>query len=113
VIATGVSAAPHIKRLCETYAPGNATVHVETIINHFFGETVTVAGLLTGGDVLEQLSPTLLQQADTLLISASMLRHDRDMFLCGMTFEEFKRRLPLPVRVTDDGFSFYNVLHNR
>lgn len=110
VIATGVSAAPYIKRFCDTYAPSNATVHVEMIRNRYFGETVTVAGLLTGRDILEQLSPALLEKADRLLISASMLRHDRDMFLCGMTLTEFERRLPLPVRVVDDGYDFYTAL---
>ncbi len=113
VIATGVSAAPHIRRLSKRYAPENTTVHVVTIRNHFFGETVTVSGLLTGGDVLDQLSPALLQQADKLLISGSMLRHERDLFLDDMTLAEFERRLPLPVRITDDGYDFYNALHNR
>ena len=113
LIATGVSAAPHIQRMCDTYAPSNATVHVQTIRNHFFGETVTVAGLLTGGDVLDQLSPTLLQNADRLLITAGMLRHEQDLFLDDMTLEEFKRKLPIPVRTVTDGYDLYHALRNR
>ena len=113
VIATGISAAPYIKRFCDTYAPPDSTVHVETILNRFFGETVTVTGLLTAGDVLAQLSPALLEQADQLLISANMLRHERDLFLDDIPFEEFQHRLPLPVRVVDDGYDFYNALRDR
>ncbi|MFH1513776.1 MAG: DUF512 domain-containing protein, partial [Bacillota bacterium] len=113
LVATGVVAAPHIGRLCAAFAPRNVKVNVGTIKNHFFGETVTVAGLLTGSDVLSQLSPAVLSGADALFISACMLRHDRDMFLDGMSLEEFRRRLPLPVRVVDDGYDFYNALRNR
>lgn len=113
VVATGVSATPYLRRFCDAYAPAGVTVRVETIVNHFFGETVTVAGLLTGGDVLSQLSPEALQGEDRLLISANMLRHDRDLFLDGMSLSEFKACLPLPVRVVEDGYDFYNALRNR
>ncbi len=113
VIATGTSAAPHIRRFCGLYAPRNAAVHVVPILNHFFGTTVTVAGLLTAGDVLNQLPPALLEQADELLISASMLRHEGDLFLDGMTLDAFRERLPLPVRITDTGADLYNALHSR
>ena len=113
LIVTGVAAAPFMKQFAGMYAPKNATVHVQTIRNHFFGETVTVAGLLTGGDVLSQLSPASLEAADTLFISASMLRHERDMFLDNMTLKEFESRLPIPVRIVDDGTDFYNALQSR
>lgn len=113
VIATGVSAAPYLRRFSKAYTPGNATVHVATIRNHFFGETVTVAGLLTGGDVLDQLDPELLKLADQLLISGSMLRHERDLFLDDMSLEEFRGRLPIPVRIVEDGYDFYGALRGR
>ena len=113
LVATGVAAAPFLKDFSSAYAPKNATVKVQAILNRFFGETVTVAGLLTGGDVLAQLSPAILQNVDTLLITANMLRHDRDMFLDGMTLKEFESRLPVPVRIVDDGTDFYNALRSR
>jgi putative radical SAM enzyme (TIGR03279 family) len=113
IVVTGNIAAPYMRQFCEAYAPQNITVKVETITNRFFGETVTVSGLLTGGDVLVQLSPTSLEDADTLFISANMLRHDRELFLDGMTFKDFQSRLPLPVRVVDDGYDLYNALRNR
>ncbi|HPJ03664.1 MAG TPA: DUF512 domain-containing protein, partial [Candidatus Limiplasma sp.] len=85
VMVTGVAATPFMRQFVHEYAPKNATVHIQTIRNHFFGETVTVAGLLTGRDTLEQLNPDLLKTADQILIPSNMLRHDRDMFLDGMT----------------------------
>lgn len=113
VLVTGVSAAPYMKRLTKAFAPPATEVRVSTITNHFFGETITVTGLLTGGDVLEQLTPEMLFGADAVLISHNMLRHERDLFLDDMTFEEFTRRLPVPVRVVDDGYDLYEAIHGR
>ena len=112
LIATGVSAAPHIRRLAERFKPANVTVEVMTIRNHFFGETITVAGLLTGGDILAQLPPH--PQADRLLLSTCMLRHEGDRFLDDMTVEAFASRLPLPVQfVGGSGQDFYDALRAR
>ncbi len=112
-IVTGVAAAPFMRQWADAYAPPNATVRVERIINHFFGETVTVAGLLTGRDTLPQLTADRLQGTDVILIPANMLRHDRDMFLDGLTLKEFEAALPAPVRIVDNGEDFYNALRNR
>ena len=113
VIVSGVSAAPHLRRLANLYAPPNTEVRVATVRNRFFGETITVTGLLTGGDTLAQLTPELLEGADALLISCNMLRHERDLFLDDMTFEAFTRRLPIPVRVVEDGYDLYQAFRGR
>ena len=110
---TGVSAAPHMIRFAERFAPAGTQVRVITIVNRFFGETITVTGLLTGGDTLDQLTPEMLAGADELLMSCNMLRHERDLFLDDMPFEEFKRRLPVPVRLVDDGYDLYQALRGR
>lgn len=101
LIATGVSAAPHIRRLAARFAPQGTEVEVLAIRNHFFGETVTVAGLLVGGDILAQLPEK--PQEDRLLLASSMLRHEGDRFLDDMTIETFKARAPLPVAVVGPG----------
>jgi NifB/MoaA-like Fe-S oxidoreductase len=113
VIVTGVSAAPHMRRFAERFKPEGTRVRIAVIHNRFFGETVTVTGLLTGGDTLAQLSPETLAGADAVFISRNMLRHERDLFLDDMTFEEFTRRLPVPVRVTEDGYDLYLALRGR
>lgn len=114
LIATGVSAAPHIRALCEQFAPEGVKVKVLPVINHFFGETVTVTGLLTGGDVLAALTPENIQGCDTLLLCAVMLRHERDLFLDDMSYDEFCKRSPLPVQlVENDGQALYDALRGR
>ncbi len=113
VVVSGVSATPHIGALASKYAPPNTEVRVVTILNRFFGETITVTGLLTGGDTLDQLPPDALAKADAVLVSCNMLRHERDMFLDNMTLAEFERRLPVPVRIVEDGYDFYEALRGR
>ena len=98
-IATGAAAFDHISALCrkvEACVDG-LTVHVYKIANRFFGETVTVAGLLTGKDVSEQLSGKDL--GDELLFPAVMLRADGDVFLDDMTPAKLSQKLGgIPVR---------------
>ena len=114
LIVTGVSAAPHIRRLCKRFAPEGVTVRVLPVINRFFGETVTVTGLLTGGDVLAALTPENIQGCDTLLLCAVMLRHERDLFLDDMHIDDFCKRSPLPVQlVENDGQALYDALRGR
>ena len=111
-IATGHAAYAHISALChelEQHVEG-LTVHIYPITNHFFGETVTVAGLLTGKDVSEQLLDKEL--GDELLFPAVMLRADGDVFLDDMTPQELSRRLgDVPVRATkSDGGEFIKAV---
>ena len=78
---------------------------VYEIINHFFGETITVAGLLTGTDMAEQLSGKDLGQA--LFIPENTLRADEDMFLDDMTPKQLSEKLGVPVLVSkNDGAAF-------
>lgn len=113
VAVTGVSAAPHMRRLTQRYAPPGTQVRVAVIRNVFFGESITVTGLLTGGDTLAQLTPDLLAGADAVLLSRNMLRHEGDLFLDDMTLAEFERRLPVPVRIVDGGYDLYQALRGR
>ena len=72
------------------------TVQVFEVKNEFFGPEITVAGLLTGHDVAEQLADKPL--GDELLIPATMLRAEGDLFLCGMTPAELSSKLNVPLR---------------
>ena len=103
-IATGVAAYDRmvaLARLIEEKVP-TLTVKVYKIVNHFFGESVTVTGLLTGKDLSEQLADKAL--GDTLLLSASTLRAEGDLFLCGMTPAELEKTLSTPITfVPQDG----------
>ena len=65
------------------------------IENRFFGKEITVAGLLTGKDMAEQLKDKPL--GDELLIPATTLRAEGDLFLCGMTPHELSLQLGVPL----------------
>ena len=101
-VATGMAAHEHISSLAKelmAHVEG-LTVNVYPIVNNFFGESVTVAGLLTGGDVIEQLMGKDL--GDELLFPAVMLRADGDVFLDDMTPDELSARLGVPVRPSEN-----------
>ncbi len=77
-------------------------VQVEKIINDFFGHTITVAGLVTGQDLIAQLKGK--QLGDALLIPANMLRHEQDKFLDDVTPQQVQQELDVPViPVENDG----------
>ena len=104
-IATGTAAYPLLKSLADAACEriSGLTVSVFEIQNRFFGASVTVSGLLTGQDLLAQLSGKTL--GDVLLISENMLRSGEDVFLDDMTVSELSERLQTPVRANRvDGF---------
>ena len=97
-VCTGVAASPTIKAMAarlEAQVDG-LTVHVYEIINRFFGESVTVAGLLTGKDMYEQLVGREL--GDQLIIPENTLRADEAMFLDNMTPDELSQKLGVSIR---------------
>ena len=110
-VVTGVAAYASIRRLCDRLqaAVDGLTIRVVSVINHFFGETITVAGLLTGKDMAEQLEG--LDLGDEVLVPENTLRADGDLFLCGMTPDELSERLGVPVRISpNDGGAFLTAL---
>ena len=108
VIACGTSVAPFLQQLADQYAPRGTTITVKPIINRFFGETVTVSGLITGQDLTEQCRDV---EADEILIVRSMIRSEGDLFLDDMTVEEARRLLPAPLRITENtGEGFWRAI---
>ncbi len=99
-IATGKAAAPtmrYLGSLLEKRLNG-IKISVHEIENRFFGPEITVAGLLTGKDMAEQLKDKPL--GGELLIPATTLRAEGDLFLCGMTPAELSATLGVPVTPT-------------
>ncbi len=97
-LATGEAAYPLMSELAQSAmsAVMGLEVRVVKIINRFFGESITVAGLLTGGDFLTQLSG--LDLGDEVLIPQSSLRREEDMFLDDMTVVELREKLGVALR---------------
>ena len=69
--------------------------------NNFFGEKITVSGLITGQDLIEQLSGRKL--GDRLLIPCNMLRSGEDVFLDDITITELSEKLGKEIIVVDPG----------
>ena len=110
-VATGVASYPMIsdmaKRL-EAMCPA-LKVNVYKIINNFFGESITVSGLMTGTDIIAQLSGQEL--GEELILPANCLRQGEDVFLCGVTLEELEGRLGVKVRLCkNDGYDFVDAV---
>lgn len=110
-VATGFAAFDLIDELCkkaESIFPW-LTVHVYKIKNNFFGESVTVAGLLTGTDLLDQLKGKPL--GSELLYPPAMLKADEEIFLDDMTPATLTERLGVPcLPAGKDGANFLHCL---
>lgn len=75
------------------------------IINNFFGTNITVSGLVTATDIIEQLKDAALPER--VLIPSSMLRAEQDMFLDSITVEQTEKQLGRKITVTfNDGYDF-------
>ena len=110
-IATGVSAAPFLEKLVEKAREKCPAIRgaVYPIRNLFFGETITVAGLVTGGDLISQLKGKDLGQR--LLIPAHMLRAGERVFLDDVSLDDVERELGVPVTaVAQDGFELLDAI---
>ena len=105
-IATGYSASGYIKEFVQKIREAsNVDIEVYTIINDFFGEHVTVTGLLTGTDIIAQLKGKDL--GDELLISKSMLRSGEEVFLDDTTLKELSEALDIKITpVVNSGKEF-------
>ena len=97
-------------RVC-TYYP-KTSIKVYKIKNKFFGESITVSGLITGRDICEQLSGEELPTE--LVIPRNALRHGEETFLCGMTVSELSDKLGVRVSIGEaDGGAFVDALLGR
>ncbi len=101
-LATGAAAYPLMRELCTSAAEKiGCEIDVIKIINHFFGEDITVAGLLTGKDLLAQLDGRDL--GDALLIPLVMTidytshSTENNKFLDDITLKEAEAALGVPV----------------
>ncbi len=110
LIPTGVSAHPFISDLVARYAPETADVRVIAVKNHFFGETITVTGLIVGQDLICALRGI---DCDEILLCDTMLRENTDRFLDDMTLEDVRKTLAHPVRVIpNNGEALIRALWN-
>ena len=100
-IATGKLAAPVLRKFMEELKEiyPNTEVNVYDITNEFFGEKITVAGLITGQDLKKQLKGKDL--GTKLLLPCHMLRSGEEVFLDDMTVSELSEYLQIPIEIVD------------
>ncbi len=110
-IASGTAAAPHLEKLLLMAREAFPTLRgrVCAVENDFFGRSINVTGLVTGGDLIAQLRGREL--GERLLISQSMLRRQEMDFLDDVTLEEASAALGLPVYPVEcDGFALCDAM---
>ncbi len=93
-IACGRSAGDFIRQMLQDYPVAGANISVYALENTYFGPTVTVSGLITGGDLTRQMAGV---DCEAIMVTTCMLRDDQ-VFLDDMTLDEAVRRLGRPVR---------------
>ena len=101
-VATGKLEAPFIQqymKLIQEKFP-NIKVNVYAIRNDFFGERITVSGLITGADLREQLKDREL--GEKILIPCNMLRSGEDVFLDDLTVDDIREALGTELVVVDE-----------
>ena len=110
-IATGAAAHPFLDSLLDELRRkcNNLTCNVVPIRNDFFGTTIVVAGLVTGGDIIKQLKGKEL--GDALLLPSAMLRHDGDVFLDDVSLDDLREALNIEVvPVRNDGYELLDAV---
>lgn len=110
-VATGEAAFEFISSLCEKLCERCVSLraNVYKIENNFFGNTITVAGLVCGCDLISQLKGKPL--GNTLYVSSNMLRSEGDLFLDSISLSDAEKELGVKiVPVPTDGYEFIKAI---
>jgi len=101
-LLTGMAAKNYLEEIAEAImqALPFLTLRVRAVKNRFFGETVTVAGLLCGCDLVQAARE---ENPEILFIPAVSLRHERDLFLDDYSLEQLKKEVKCPVYIIENG----------
>lgn len=110
-LATGRLAAPFMEQLVKMVQQRIPTVQTDVygIKNEFFGERITVSGLITGQDLIKQLSGRDL--GEELLLPCSMMRSGEEVFLDDITVKELENALQTKIRIVKStGYDFVRAV---
>lgn len=98
-LVTGAAAYDLLKSLAEAMMEKlDVKINVVKIINNFFGEKITVAGLITGGDIIEQMKNKGFKN---IVVPKCMINDEDGVFLDDVTIEDMKRELETQVTVCE------------
>ena len=109
-LATGESAYPWLKKIADrAQKHTGAQLDVLCIQNDFFGESVTVAGLIVGQDLIRQTQSRI--RGEKLIVPRSMMREGEDVFLDHMTLQQVQQKIPVPIcAIETDGETFLRTM---
>ena len=101
-LATSVSASLFFQSVVEECnRTENLDLRLHPTMNHFYGEMITVSGLLTGSDFLKELQKKEL--GDLIILPPNCVKQDEDIFLDDMTIDDLSKKLHRPVTLCRDG----------
>ena len=110
-LATGRLAYPYIQKMCDELMAllPKLKIHVYPIRNDFFGERITVSGLLTGQDIMNQLKDQPLGKR--LLLPCNVLRSGEDVFLDDFRKGDVENALQVPINIVkSSGCDFIDAI---
>lgn len=110
-IVTGKITYPYIHKMAEEMMCliPELTIHVYQIINYFFGEMITVTGLLTGQDIMNQLKGKRL--GERLLLPQNTLRSGEEVFLDDVTVADMEKALQVKIDIVkSSGYDFIDAV---
>ena len=110
-LVTGKLAYPYLKKMCETLENkvSGLKINVYPITNDFFGEHITVSGLLTGQDIIAQLTGKEL--GERLLLPQNILRSGEDVFLDDIRLPELEKSLQVVADIVkSSGYDFIDAI---
>ena len=110
-LATGKLAYPYLKKMCETVENmvSGLKINVYAITNEFFGENITVSGLLTGQDIIDQMKGKEI--GERLLLPINVLRSGEDVFLDDIRVQDVEKALQVKVDIVkSSGYDFLDAI---
>ena len=114
-LVTGTLSGPLLKKLCAAFEKKHPFVHltVHAIQNNFFGGNVSVTGLVTATDIVDQCKGKI--KSGHLGIPEVMLRAERDLFLDDWSIEDLEKALKVKVHILpgDGGELVHRLLSNQ
>ena len=101
---TGELASPYVKRWCNQITKAYPNIHFEiyTIVNRFFGQSITVSGLMTGIDIMKQIP--LNNKVNAYFLPENCVKHQTEILLDDVSVTDLSKHFQKPVRViSNDG----------
>lgn len=108
-VVTGTAAYDYMKKITKMISDKlGIIINVLSIKNNFFGEDITVAGLITGTDIIEQVKD---KKYKNIIIPDCMLKYDENIFLDDITVENLENELNTKVHICEvNGEKFIKLL---